>query len=799
MIDTHTIKQNAANRWPEILSRLGGVDPELLDGKHHPCPKCGGADRFRMIDADVGALFCNACFNKSNGDGLAAIMWLTGDTFPAATDRVAEYLGISRNGNGQPVQIDPVEAVARLKNCSVDGLKIYGAESRGGKVVLPVYDEDGNQCSTFTLDPKGGKGLLAKDKPSGLFLPEGRLPAAGERWALVEGVKDASVLYSEFDLPTVGTNGTAINAKFAQIFAGVDLLIVPDRDTAGRDGAMKSAALLYGVAASIKQAVLPLPFQDTKGGDVRDVLKVKGGREMMEKAIAGARPVPSGNTTAVKPAKSEVLSPVTAPWEPFPTECLPEPARSAVREGAAALGCDETLIALPMLAGLAGSIGATRRITLKAGWQEPAVLWLATVAESGAMKSPGQDCALRPLMELQAWALAEYPELLRQFERDKALFEADFTAWKRKGRNADEPPPEKPDEPQVRRYIVDDITVEALADRLQHTPRGVLLACDELAGWLGSFDAYKSSRSSDVAKWLPIHRAQQLLVDRKSGAIKTVFVKRAAVSIIGGIQPGAIRRALGTEHLENGLAARLLLAAPPRPSKRWTEDTVSEQLLRRMEVLFGRLLALDFGVDANECAAPIDLPLTPEGKAAWITFYNDHARGLATATGIRAAVLSKLEGAAARLALIVHLVESVTDPVVNADAVDQTSVEAGATMARWFAREAVRVYGLLKETEEAEEDRHLVELISRNGGEITTRELMHASREYRGDAGQAEAALTRLIELGFGSWVTTPPGDQGGRPGTVFRLSGVVSGNTTPINPEKHGSCVTTPHKEHRT
>ena len=49
-----TIKVAAAGRWPEILAALGGIPAEVLDGQHHPCPKCGGKDRFRMIDTDAG-------------------------------------------------------------------------------------------------------------------------------------------------------------------------------------------------------------------------------------------------------------------------------------------------------------------------------------------------------------------------------------------------------------------------------------------------------------------------------------------------------------------------------------------------------------------------------------------------------------------------------------------------------------------------------------------------------------------------------------------------------------------------
>ena len=54
IIDAAALKQEAAGRWQEILPALGGIPSEVLDGKHHFCPRCGGKDRFRMIDREAG-------------------------------------------------------------------------------------------------------------------------------------------------------------------------------------------------------------------------------------------------------------------------------------------------------------------------------------------------------------------------------------------------------------------------------------------------------------------------------------------------------------------------------------------------------------------------------------------------------------------------------------------------------------------------------------------------------------------------------------------------------------------------
>ncbi len=93
--------------------------------------------------------------------------------------------------------------------------------------------------------------------------------------------------------------------------------------------------------------------------------------------------------------------------------------------------------------------------------------------------------------------------------------------------------------------------------------------------WLAGFDRYTHGKGHDVSKWVEMFGGRSTAVDRKGGILRTISIPYAAVSVCGGIQPGPLARALGTEHRENGLAARLLLAYPPRKLKRWTEAEIS--------------------------------------------------------------------------------------------------------------------------------------------------------------------------------------------------------------------------------
>src|SRR6266851_1876979 len=84
-------------------------------------------------------------------------------------------------------------------------------------------------------------------------------------------------------------NTCRLAARFARLFQGVEIILVPDRDRAGEDGSHFSARVLRGVAKSVRIAVLPAEFKETGGEDVRDVLRQATGRELVLQAITDAR------------------------------------------------------------------------------------------------------------------------------------------------------------------------------------------------------------------------------------------------------------------------------------------------------------------------------------------------------------------------------------------------------------------------------------------------------------------------------------------------------------------------------
>lgn len=498
----------------------------------------------------------------------------------------------------------------------------------------------------------------------------------------------------------------------------------------------------------------------------------------------------SGNGTMPGPKKKPAIR-VSSPWRPFPVELIPYPIGDYISAASRAMGCDPAAVALPMLAAAASAVGNSRVIRLKGAWCEPLVLWMCVVQESGSLKSPAQDAGLKPLRRRQTQAIIDHRAAKEQYATDLALHEADKREWQTKGRKTGEPPPVAPVEPVIARYIVSDTTVEALAERLTNAPRGLLLERDELAGWFGSFDKYSASGKGggDVAHWLTMHRAGQLLVDRKLGRT-TTFVPRAAVSICGGIQPGILATTLDRQYRDNGLAARLLFAMPPAKQKRWSEAGVAPDLERAVDRTFGRLAALQ-GIEDGTFIDPIEVDLAADAKRAWVQWYDQHAERMSELTGDLAAMASKIEAYAARLTLLVHLSsEAGGDKTIEftgesevlspSPPIEESSVRAGCALADWFENEAERIYQDLSRTPEEKEIDSIQILVARISGDITPRKLQRCSRLYRDDVNLAEAALAKLVDAGLGTWKTVSTETSGGRPSLIFIP---VTGDKTSPNP----------------
>lgn len=319
-IDKEVVRSAAAGRWLEILT-AAGVPLDTLDGRHHPCPKCGGTDRFRLIDANAGAAMCNQCFHEGNGDGFATVAWIRGIGFADAVAWTADFLNLqipSQDGNGKAApDVDVIAAVAAAKGMSLDGFKRFRPRvaSRKGIAVARVaaYGPDGKPCTHFDLatdfrDSQLRKGKFKYKGGVGVFLADAKLPSPGDRVICGEGFKDlAAILGLGWGGRAVGFPGKELPKGFAGLFAGCDVTIVAHRDQPGEEGAERSAARLAGVAKSIRIAHLPGELKKSGGMDARDVIKQLGPDALIRAIKEAAEWKPPATGVTLEVANAEVF------------------------------------------------------------------------------------------------------------------------------------------------------------------------------------------------------------------------------------------------------------------------------------------------------------------------------------------------------------------------------------------------------------------------------------------------------------------------------------------------------------
>ncbi|MEO1633177.1 MAG: DUF3987 domain-containing protein, partial [Bacteroidota bacterium] len=264
------------------------------------------------------------------------------------------------------------------------------------------------------------------------------------------------------------------------------------------------------------------------------------------------------------------------------------------------------MIALPVLAVLAAAVGNSYRIGLKRSWSEHSALWCVTVTPSGGSKSPALNAALRPVYGLSR-------EAHEQFEHDYEVYEAAVEHYNSLSR-AQKRAEERPRPPKPQRYRISDATVESVVERHSDSPRGLLLARDELAGWFASFDRYSSGKGGDMPAWIEMYGGNPVVIDRKTGTKPSLRIERPNVSVCGTIQPGVLREHLTTGHFESGFAMRLLLCEPPVRVPSWSDADVTHDVSERYE----RLVRALYARSASEQV----ISLTSEAKSLWVAQYD---------------------------------------------------------------------------------------------------------------------------------------------------------------------------------
>ena len=429
----------------------------------------------------------------------------------------------------------------------------------------------------------------------------------------------------------------------------------------------------------------------------------------------------------------------------------------------------------------ASSIGNARWASPWHGWQEPPVLWVACIGLPSSGKSPGIDAALDPLRDAEA-VMRDAAQADREaWEADAEVARAAEAIWKdsiRAALKAGEECPPKPvhcdvgDEPPLPRLAVSDATIERLGVVLARQPKGMLLARDELAGWLESMTRY--SGGSDRPFWLESYGGRRFTVERMGR--DPVTIPRLSVWVLGGIQPDRLKSLLFKSD-DDGLLARFLPLWPdPAPLRR--PRSIPDAAL--MDRVVNRLLALEMPPDDNGNPRPWVVPFTDRARDLMDDFRQACRDWEESADGLLLSFIGKLPGTATRLALVLAYLDwaSTPDAAHEPREIDADHFGRAAHLVESYllpmARRAYADAGLPKPERAA---LRLVAVIRENGWRrFSSRDVLRLERTGLGTAVELNPALALLEDGEVIRAVEPEANPQGGRPPRQYLVNPAVFG-----------------------
>ncbi len=179
-------------------------------------------------------------------------------------------------------------------------------------------------------------------------------------------------------------------------------------------------------------------------------------------------------------------------------------------------------------------------------------MYLAIVGRAGTNKSHPLSFALKPI-----------------FKADNSnynIYENELELYNSQTENKGTPP-------RWTKTIIQDITIEAVADVHNFNKRGLGVYAEELNSWLKNMSRYNSG--SDLEFWLSSWSSKPIIIDRKGS--KSINIPQSFISVIGTIQNEILMDITGGKNSKNGFTDRVLFVIPDNLKKeKWSDESISD-------------------------------------------------------------------------------------------------------------------------------------------------------------------------------------------------------------------------------
>ena len=545
-------------------------------------------------------------------------------------------------------------------------------------MLVPVLGPQGQTQSLQTISPNGEKRFLRGGKMSGgLFIVRGKDHGP---LLICEGLATALSLHEA----TGATVLVAFNCGNLKAVAGMARKNYPERQiticgdddhaTQGNPGQENARAAAIAVGGKFV-----LPEFGEKGGwtDFNDLHQTEGLEAVRAQVEAPADPGEE---------EESVPEHVLAPLPPLPLDVFPKTIAEVIRVAARAYCVPVEVPALAILALSSACIGRTRALLAKTSWTEHPNLFLAMVARSGLGKSPCTNSIFRAVYRCENRWHKEWLEEAMKYQEEVEVWRS------AKGKKREEmgAPPQKPERRQL---VVDDATIESIADGLATNPRGLLWLRDELSGLLADLDKYANDKGGTRARLLSSYDSKPWKVNRISG--RDTYIRHATLGIFGTMQPGLLKELFTSSDRISGFLPRFLfvLVYPEGPVQ-WTDEAFGEPYRTQVDDLTEALLKLDFDKEGDP-DAPVCIDMSSGAKACYKEWFNELGLDQWTGGEENESICAKLRGQALRIALILHHLDWFANEAEETGPVSPKTMSNALKLTDWFKAHQLQVWRMI--------------------------------------------------------------------------------------------------------
>ena len=427
-------------------------------------------------------------------------------------------------------------------------IKPHGIRQDEEVLLVPLFEDESIVSLQFIHD-NGLKQYIRDGKKKGCYYPFGTFEGA-KAICLCEGFATGASIHEATGYPVVvafdAGNLEPVGKNIRSKYPSLPIVVCADDDwcTDGNTGISKGKACASSIGGYL---ALPIFGKDRKDKDTDfNDMALESGLEAVKQVIDNVLKV-DANELWDEP----IELPKQLPVQRFDYDLLPESFRPWIKDLANRMQCPPDLPAVAAIVCASSLIGAKAVIQPKnqdTGWQVTPNLWGMLIGRAGSIKSPPVKEVMKPISQLEEHERKEYELNRKNWEIDKELgnlskkhrdeqVRKKLKANDHTGARALLGEDDGLDEPQPKRYIVNDSTVERLQEIMAVNPWGLLCFRDEIYGLLKSMD--KQGQEGSRAFYLTCYDGNQSYSTDRINR-DDVFIPRACLSLLGTIQPSRL-------------------------------------------------------------------------------------------------------------------------------------------------------------------------------------------------------------------------------------------------------------------